>query len=76
MNRMPRLDPHIASRLLARAKSEGKAPEAIAIEALDEKLTPDGARSVAARLAAFRVIVDAKPDGNPNADVSRGSVYG
>jgi hypothetical protein len=75
MNLLLHLDPDIESRLLERAKHEGKAPEAIAIEALDEKLTPDGARSVAARLAAFRVIVDAKPDGNPNADVSRGSVY-
>jgi hypothetical protein len=79
MNLVLQLDPETEARLNEHAAREGKKPEAIALEALQERLSleeaPEALPSQEARLAAFRAFLELRRDDNPNADASRESIY-
>jgi hypothetical protein len=67
------------AKLKEQARLTGKSPEELAVEALQEKLAydpePAMSRSVSSRLAEFRAWIASMPAGNPDADISRESIY-
>jgi hypothetical protein len=74
---------HIAAeletRLLVQAKSEGKPPEDLALEALEDKLASSEESSAMLPRTVwkqeFTALLASMPDGNVDADLSRASVY-
>lgn len=79
MNLVLHLSPELEAKLHEHSRREGKEPEVVALEAIDEKLAescePPKLASKEERLAAFRAFIASKPDGNPDADISRESIY-
>ena len=72
------LSPETEAMLLARARTTGKDAEALALEALREKLADDEASPMLPRdqwHARLNAMIASMPDGNPDADFSRESIY-
>ena len=78
MNLLLHLPPDTETKLLERTRTTGKDAEALTLEALREKLSND---DVPAMLpldewhARFDALIASMPQGNPNADLSRESIY-
>jgi hypothetical protein len=74
---------HIAAeleaRLLEQAKTEGKPPEDIALQALEDKLaySKDSSAMLPRTVwkQEFNALLASMPNGNVNADLTRDSVY-
>jgi predicted transcriptional regulator len=68
------------AKLKEQARLTGRSPEELAVEALQEKLAyglePAMSLSTSSRLAEFHAWLASMPAGNPNADLSRESIYG
>lgn len=80
MNLVLQLTPATEAKLRAQASREGRQPEAIALEALEERLDlpaerPGGALTPDEWARKVRSVAAALPHGNPNADFSRESIY-
>jgi predicted transcriptional regulator len=79
MNLTLRLSPELEAKLKEFASREGKEPEALAIEALSDRLAPgDGPpnkRSIEAWLAKVEALAARMPAGNPHAEFDRESIY-
>jgi len=78
MNLVLQLSPIIEAKLREQARREGRQPEAIALEAIEERLDiPAESQPVAPEDWARRVraVAASLPHGNPNADFSRESIY-
>jgi hypothetical protein len=73
------LSPETEAKLTARARALGKAPEAVALEAIDERLAAESDAptnlSVSERLKQFDAWVGSHQSRNPNLDDSRESFY-
>jgi hypothetical protein len=80
MNLVLHLTPETEAKLKERAAASGKAPERLALEALEEILVsqPESGEllSKESRLAKFRELIASMPDGSPDADLSREAAYG
>lgn len=79
MNLTLHLNTEMEARLREISQQTGKEPEALAIEALQEKLADhNGATadiSADEWLKKFREWIASMPQGNPDADFSRESIY-
>jgi hypothetical protein len=79
MNLILHLPAETEAKLLERARVSGKDVEALALEALSEKLADDDRSSMLPRdawHARLDAMLASMPHGNPNADFSRDSIYG
>jgi hypothetical protein len=71
--------PETEARLREQAMLTGRPLESLVLEAIEERFAADApvdTRSPEARLATFRAWIEAMPEGNPDADLSRESAYG
>jgi hypothetical protein len=79
MNLTLHLSPDIEARLREQTQATGKSPERLAIEALEEKLALETVTSAPVPpdewQTRFRDWISKMPHGNPDADLSRDSVY-
>ena len=78
MNLIIHLPPETETRLLQQARATGKDAEALALEALAEKLASDEPSSMLPLgewHARFDAMIESMPHGNPDADFSRESIY-
>lgn len=79
MNLVLCLTPETEARLLEEAAREGKRPETVALEAIEERLGAREAYVARMPLAEWREKVEAlakmEPTGDPGADFSRESIY-
>ncbi len=78
MNLIIHLPPETETRLLQQARATGKDAEAFALEALHEKLAseePSPMLPLDEWHARFDAIIESMPHGNPEADLSRDSIY-
>ncbi len=72
------LPPEIEAQLHAEASRSGKDPNSVVLDALREKLSQaaENGFSPSSQLSALRSWLANPPQGNPNADFSRDSIYG
>ena len=78
MNLLLHLPPETESRLLEQSHATGKDVEVVALEALRDKLARDDAPPMLPLEewhARFDALLASMPRGNPNADLSRESIY-
>lgn len=79
MNLILHLSADLEAKLREQAQAARKAPEDLALEALEEKFADEAASSAMLPpdvwLAEFRAFTAASPRGNVNADISRESIY-
>lgn len=77
MNLVLKLSPTTEAKLREQASREGRLPEAIALEALEERLEVPVGNSVPPDewVRRVRAVAASLPHGNPEADFSRESIY-
>jgi predicted transcriptional regulator len=78
MNLTLHLPAELEARLRQEARAAGKAPEDLAVEALEEKLSCEPSTAeipLDQWQAEFREWIAAMPRGNPDADLGRDSIY-
>ncbi len=80
MNLILQLSPTTEAKLRQQASREGRLPEAIALEALEERLEfaldrPESPPAADEWVRRVRAVAASLPRGNPDADFSRESIY-
>jgi hypothetical protein len=79
MNLILHLPPETEARLIEQATLEGKEPETLALEALEDRLSAPGAgakkRPLQEWLRELNEAPTRLPPGNPEADFGRESIY-
>jgi hypothetical protein len=72
------LTPATEANLKAESARTGKRPEILALEAVEDKFSPEAAGaalSLDAWQSKFDALLATMPSGNPDADLSRDSIY-